>query len=75
MGPWFSRFVINPDDYGQTVENMFYVSFLVKEGRAKIFVDADDGLPKITPVVTKSHSQEEATEKKQVNLERPLSKL
>jgi hypothetical protein len=35
--------VINPDDYGQTVENIFYASFLIKEGSAGIQVD-DDGL-------------------------------
>ncbi len=29
---------------------MFYVSFLVKEGRAKVFVDPDNNLPKICPV-------------------------
>jgi hypothetical protein len=34
--------VINPDDYGQTVENIFYASFLIKEGQAGIQVD-DDG--------------------------------
>ena len=43
---------------------MFYVSFLIKEGRAKIFV-ADDGLPRICPI-GKSGTQEEPTEPKQV---------
>lgn len=38
----FLELVINPDDYGQTVENIFYASFLVKEGQAGIQVD-DDG--------------------------------
>ena len=45
---------------------MFYVSFLIKEGRAKIFV-ADDGLPRICPI-GKSGTQEEPTEPKQVIL-------
>jgi hypothetical protein len=37
-------FAINPRDFGQTVENLFYISFLVREGNAKIIQD-DDGLP------------------------------
>jgi hypothetical protein len=37
-------FAINPHDFGQTVENLFYISFLVREGNAKILKD-DDGLP------------------------------
>ena len=46
---------------------MFYVSFLIKEGRAKIFV-AEDGLPQICPIA-KSNTQEEPTEPKQVTRE------
>lgn len=41
-GMKFLELVINPDDYGQTVENIFYASFLIKEGHAGIQVD-DDG--------------------------------
>jgi hypothetical protein len=37
-------FAINPRDFGQTVENLFYISFLVREGNAKVVQD-DDGLP------------------------------
>lgn len=38
----FLEFVINPHDYGQTVENIFYASFMIKEGWAGIQV-VDDG--------------------------------
>lgn len=40
----FFKFVINPFSFGQTVENMFYVSFLIREGKVGISVD-NRGLP------------------------------
>jgi hypothetical protein len=43
-------FAINPRDFGQTVENLFYISFLVREGNAKIIKD-EEGLP----LLSKSH--------------------
>ena len=38
------RFVINPRSFGQTVENMFYTSFLIKEGSVGVQFDKH-GLP------------------------------
>jgi hypothetical protein len=37
-------FAINPRDFGQTIENLFYISFLIREGNAQIVKDKD-GLP------------------------------
>ena len=37
-------FVVNPTSFGQTVENLFYISFLIREGNAKVLAD-DYGLP------------------------------
>lgn len=38
------KFVVNPYSFGQTVENMFYVSFLIRDGKVGISYD-DNGLP------------------------------
>ncbi|CAK4032923.1 Non-structural maintenance of chromosomes element 4 A [Lecanosticta acicola] len=46
-GPVLFDYVINPRSFGQTVENMFYISFLIKEGYAGIASD-DDGMPVLT---------------------------
>jgi hypothetical protein len=43
-GPSLFDFAINPHSFGQTVENIFYISFLIKEGNVGIDMD-DDGLP------------------------------
>ncbi|KAF4548765.1 Nse4-like protein [Elsinoe fawcettii] len=43
-GPPLFDFVINPKSFGQTVENLFYVSFLIKEGEMGVEMD-EDGLP------------------------------
>ncbi|PKS09384.1 hypothetical protein jhhlp_003999 [Lomentospora prolificans] len=45
----FMRFVINPHSFGQSVENLFYVSFLIKDNKIRIELD-DDGLPSVAPV-------------------------
>jgi hypothetical protein len=38
------KFAINPNSFSQTVENLFYISFVVKDGFFEVNKD-DDGLP------------------------------
>lgn len=40
------RFVINPNDFAQSVENMFYLSFLIRDGECALEIE-EDGEPVI----------------------------
>ncbi|NXL13027.1 NSE4A protein, partial [Setophaga kirtlandii] len=65
----FFDFVIDPNSFARTVENMFHVSFLVRDGLAKINLDEDE-LPIIEPVKHSEGEEEEsrAAAQKQVVL-------
>jgi len=39
------RFITNPNSFGQSVENLFYLSFLVREGTCAMEFDEDTGEP------------------------------
>ncbi|KAI5362409.1 putative nse4/EID Nse3/MAGE-binding protein [Septoria linicola] len=51
--PSLFEYVINPASFGQTVENLFYVSFLIKEGNAGVVKDSN-GLPTLEPLKPRS---------------------
>ncbi|XP_033756079.1 non-structural maintenance of chromosomes element 4 homolog A-like [Pecten maximus] len=53
----YFEFVLNPDSFGQTVENMFHASFLIRDGHARIFLD-DYRLPLIEPISDRERSEE-----------------
>jgi hypothetical protein len=40
----YFKFIINPHSFGQTVENLFYVSFLIRDGKIGVSHD-DQGMP------------------------------
>ncbi|CAH0039208.1 unnamed protein product [Clonostachys solani] len=50
------RFVVNPRSFGQTVENIFYVSFLIRDGRVSIEYD-DNDLPSLAPVMRETDEE------------------
>ncbi|KXT08089.1 hypothetical protein AC579_1469 [Pseudocercospora musae] len=57
--PSLFDFVVNPHSFGQTVENLFYVSFLIKEGNAGIAPD-DNGLATLVLTTPRELEQQRA---------------
>jgi len=50
----YFRFMLHPTSFGESVENLFHISFLIKEGKAKIFLV--DEVPHIKPVKPKKNA-------------------
>ena len=71
----YFRFIIDPQSFGRSIENAFYVSFLIKEGKAGIFYDEETGLPKIKPRKSRQDPTQGQvlTDKKQVLLTLTMS--
>ncbi|XP_007478929.2 non-structural maintenance of chromosomes element 4 homolog A [Monodelphis domestica] len=58
----FFDFVIDPDSFARTVENIFHVSFIIRDGFARIRLDQDK-LPIIEPITQRNEeSEEESTQ-------------
>ncbi|KAI1714091.1 EP-interacting inhibitor of differentiation 3 [Ditylenchus destructor] len=41
----YYEFVLNPDDFGESIQNMFHVAFLLRDGRVRLAVDKRTNLP------------------------------
>ena len=52
------KFALNPHSFGQTVENLFYISFLVKDGFVKVEIDEDSGFPTLRPLQEAKSAEE-----------------
>lgn len=46
----YYEFVLNPLCFAKSIENMFYVSFLIKDGTVRVDVDPLTGLPSLSKV-------------------------
>ncbi|KAJ3081952.1 nuclear protein [Quaeritorhiza haematococci] len=64
----FFKFIINPESFGQTVENMFHLAFLIKEGKAKIEID-EDGDPIVERVHVEDGQEDPDAVKRQLIME------
>jgi len=58
----YFTFVIDPDSFGKTVENMFHVSFLVKQ-RTAVLEIGKNGLPTLEPLMGRRGEEEEENER------------
>ncbi|ESO86547.1 hypothetical protein LOTGIDRAFT_235347 [Lottia gigantea] len=61
----YFEFVTNPHSFGQTIENIFYVSFLVRDGVLKISLD-EDKLPVLEPIKESDKKTNKNVKNKQV---------
>jgi hypothetical protein len=49
------KFIVNPHDFAQSVENMFYLSFLIRDGKCSLEMN-EEGEPIICASTTKLNS-------------------
>lgn len=54
----FFQFTIHPKRFSRSVENIFHVSFLIKEGKVELFLD-EDQLPVLRPIINTNQSVSE----------------
>ncbi|XP_022819120.1 non-structural maintenance of chromosomes element 4 homolog A [Spodoptera litura] len=55
--------VLDPTSFSRSVENIYNVSFLVRDGKVSITLDKDHGLPFITPLSTEQQELNKTEEK------------
>ncbi|XP_049704216.2 EP300-interacting inhibitor of differentiation 3 [Helicoverpa armigera] len=57
--------VLDPDSFSRSVENIYHVSFLVKDGMLAVELDEEHGLPFITPVSSTQQERRDINDEKQ----------
>jgi hypothetical protein len=55
------KFALNPTSFGQTIENLFYISFLVKDSWVSVNIDPDSEFPTLRTLEEKTASEVRAS--------------
>ncbi|CAH0698536.1 unnamed protein product [Spodoptera exigua] len=55
--------VLDPTSFSRSVENIYHVSFLVRDGKVSITLDNENGLPFITPLTPSQQESDKSGEK------------
>ena len=58
----FFKFVLHPSSFGASIENMFHVSFLIKENKVTVRICKETKMPLIEPLATKKKEKESTEE-------------
>lgn len=67
----YFELVVNPESYSHTIENLFHLSFLVKDGLVRVFLN-DNGIPVVEPIVATQGKKQ--TNKQQEKLSNQVNK-
>lgn len=58
----YFELVVNPDSFGHTIENMFHLAFLVKDGFVRVFLN-ENQIPVVEPVEQNDEADQSQMEK------------
>lgn len=53
----YFELIVNPSSFGHTIENIFHVSFLVRDGLVRIHLN-EHGIPEVIPILTSENNSD-----------------